>query len=86
MVESPSGNVTTTRTTVSVIYDCEVESNAQIRIYAVDSCDRNGPSSDNIISELLETTNNSSGIVTTQHGIITPTTSGIRKLKVMVTL
>ena len=86
VVESPSGNLTTTKTAVSVIYDCEIESNAQIRIYAVNSCDRDGASSDNTIAELLETTNNSSGSVTTQHSIITPTTSGIRKLKLMATL
>ena len=81
MVESPSGNFTTTRTAVSVIYDCEVELNAQIEIHAVDSCDRNGTSADNTISELLDTKNNSSGIITTPRVIIPPTTSGIRKLK-----
>ena len=86
MVESPFGNLTTMKTAVSVIYDCEVESDAQIGIYTVDSCDRDGASSDNSIAELLETTNNSSGIVTMQPGIIIPTTSGIRKLKLTATL
>lgn len=50
----------------SVIYHCEVESNAQIRIHAVDSCDRSGAGSNNTIVELLETMRNSSGSVTTE--------------------
>ena len=71
MVKSPSGNFTTTRTAVSVIYDCEVESNAQIGIHAVDSCGRGGASSQNILVKLLETSSNSSGSVTTEQNPIT---------------
>ena len=79
MVQSPSGNVTTINTKGSVIYHCDLESNAQIRIHAIDSCHRSGTSSDNIIADLLETINNSSGNVTTE-----PTAGGIRELKIII--
>ena len=80
MVESPSGNQTTTAIAVALlIHHCVVGSDTHVRIHAIDSCDRNGFSSDNVISELLEASSNSSGIVTTQD-IVTPTTSGLREL------
>ena len=82
MVQSPSGNLTTINTTASIIYKCKFESNAQIGIRAIDSCHRSGTSSDNVITDLLETTNNSSGNVTTeQSSIEIPTNGEIRGLK-----
>ena len=53
MVESPSGNLTTTMTVDSVVYDCEMESSDQVRIHAVDFCDRSGASSVNTIAGML---------------------------------
>ena len=56
MVESPSGNFTTTKTANAaalLIHHCRVKSNTSITIHAIDRCDRNGVSSDNITIELL---------------------------------
>ena len=80
MIESPSVDYMTTKTAIAVallIHQCEVGSNTHIRIHAIDSCNRNGTSSDNIITDLLETTNNSSGGVTTQQN---PIAEGLGKL------
>ena len=77
-LESPAGNfiTKTARTEIAVAllaYHCEDESNARIRIHAIDSCRRNGASSNDsivIVTELIE--RNSSLSVTTQHSIFTP--------------
>ena len=56
VVESPSRNLTTTVTIDSVVYECGMESSHQVRIHAIDSCDRSGASSDSTIAELLQVT------------------------------
>ena len=76
MVESPSGNHTTTKTAIAVallIHHCNVEADTLIRIHAIDSCDRNGASSNNNITELLEVANSS---ITTEQS---PTTKDQRR-------
>ena len=62
-VESPSRNLTTTMTVDSVVYECEMESSDQVRIHAVDFCDRSGAISDSTIAQLLEVT----GSITTSR-------------------
>jgi hypothetical protein len=76
-VESLTINSTTLTATVCIIYDCIIESGAQIRIRTVDICDRDGATSDNLIVDLLQTSSNSSGNVTTEQS---PTTKEQRKL------
>ena len=74
MVESPSGNHTTTKTAIAVallIHRCNVGADTLIRIHAIDPRSRNGASSDNNVTELLEVANNSSGSITTEQS---PTT------------
>ena len=78
-LESPAGNFITytARTEIAVAllaHHCENGSNARIRIHAIDSCDRNGASSNDsiVIAELIERNVNSSSSVTTQHSIFTP--------------
>ena len=74
-LESPAGNfiTKTARTEIAVAllaHHCENGSNARISIHAIDSCGRNGASSNDsivIVTELLE--RNSSSSVTTQHSI-----------------
>lgn len=70
MVESPSGNHTTTTTKIAValfIHHCEVGANTYIKIHAIDSCGRNGVSSDDNITDLIRVANNSLEGVTTQQ-------------------
>ena len=72
-VESSNINSTTSTTAVCIIYNCEVESDAQIGVSAVDYCDRDGAASDNPLAELLQASSNSSRSVTTEQS---PTTEG----------
>ena len=72
-VKSPTINSSTSTTAVCIIYNCEVESDAQIGVRAVDYCDRDGAASDNPLAELLQASSNSSRSVTTEQ---TPTTEG----------
>ena len=73
-LESPAGNfiTKTPRTEIAVAllaHHCENGSNARISIHAIDSCGRNGASSNDSIvtvTELLD-----SSIITTQHSIFT---------------
>ena len=82
-LESPAGNFTTktARTEIAVAllaHHCKNESDAYIRIHGIDSCGRNGASSNDsivIITELLEGTNNSLLSITTQH--MNPTIGGL---------
>ena len=75
-LESPAGNFVTKtpRTEIAVAllaHHCENGSNARISIHAIDSCGRNGASSNDsivIVTELLADRNFSSS-VTTQHSI-----------------
>ena len=77
MVQSLSGNHTTTAIAVALlIHHCAVGSDTHVRIHAKDSCDRDGFSSDDVISA----SSNSSGIITMQRDIVTPTTIGLREL------
>ena len=83
VIESPSGNHTTTTTKIAValfIHHCEVGANTYIKIHAIDSCDRNGVSSDNNITDLLEVANKTLGSITTQQ---IPTTEEQRKCRVL---
>ena len=72
-VESSNINSTTSTTAVCIIYNYEVESDAQIGVRAVDYCDRDGAASDNPLAELLQASSNSSGGATTEQS---PTTEG----------
>ena len=74
-LESPAGNFTTktTRTKIAVAllaHHCENGSNARISIHAIDSCGRNGASSNDSIVIVTELLNSSSSVTTvTQHSI-----------------
>ena len=79
MVESLSGNFTTTKPAIAVALvnnHCQPEllMNTSIRIHAIDYCDRNGASSDNVITKLLEVARNSTGSVTIHSTQTEPTT------------
>ena len=74
-LESPAGNfiTKTPRTKIAVAllaHHCENGSNARISIHAIDSCGRNGASSNDSIVTVTEVLDSS--IITTQHSIFTP--------------
>jgi hypothetical protein len=57
---------------------CEVEPDARIGVRAMDICDRDGATSDNLIVELLQASSNSTGsVLTTEQN---PTTEEQRML------